>query len=383
MYSQSMSIQVRPVQDKREKKSFLTFPWQIYRGDPLWVPPILAEKEKATDPQRGLFFKNGYAEFFIAWQNGKPVGTICCAEDQAATVFTKSGECMIGFFECVDDYAVAEALLHHAEAWARAHDLKALYGPYHLDREDSRGLLIEGRDRPPVILCGHTPPYYADFFDRFGMQTYSADGLAYAIDINPHSPQIQRLGRLAEKIRARKLITVRGANMQDIEGEIDRILDLANRSLAHLPGFTPWPRSAVETVIYPMKDQVDPELILFAEIDGQAVGWFPGIPNFNEALIHADGLRHPWDYLKVLWYMRRQPECISVKSVLVPPEYWDTGVGVLLFDEMSRRATAKGYKWADLSITGEDNTDTFPLAKHMGAKIYKRYRLYRKEIQYP
>lgn len=53
---------------------------------------------------------------------------------------------------------------------------------------------------------------------------------------------------------------------------------------------------------------------------------------------------------------------------------------MLLFDEMARRLAAKGYKWADLSLTGEDNTDTFPLAHRMDAKIYKRYRFYVKEM---
>jgi hypothetical protein len=47
---------------------------------------------------------------------------------------------------------------------------------------------------------------------------------------------------------------------------------------------------------------------------------------------------------------------------------------------MARRASAKGYRWVDLSLTGEDNLDTFPLAHRMGAKIYKRYRFYRKEV---
>jgi len=62
----------------------------------------------------------------------------------------------------------------------------------------------------------------------------------------------------------------------------------------------------------------------------------------------------------------------------VPPEYWDTGVAVLLFDEMARRAVAKGYQWADLSLTSADNPRTPQLAEHLGAVIYKRYRVYRK-----
>ena len=374
-------IEVRPVRTQHERNIFLTFPWRIYKGDPLWVPPILSERARVTDPKRGSFFKNGYADFFIAWKDGQPAGTIVCAEDEAASRFKGYGECVFGFFECINDQAVAEALLNKAGEWSRAHGLIAIYGQYNLDYEDSRGFLIEGRDRPPALLCGHTPPYYAGLLEGCGMKKWNEDGLAYEIDIDLNSPKVQRLVKLAQKIRERRPdIIVRSANLKDIEGEIDRIWDLTNRALAHLPGFTPWPREAVEQVIRPMVDVVDPELVIFAEIEGRAVGFFPGVPNLNEVFIHVNGLRYPWDYLKLLWYMRRRIRCISIKSVLVPPEYWDTGVGVLMFDLMARRAAAKGYEWADLSITGDENPDTWPLAHHMGARIYKRYRTYRKTV---
>jgi GNAT superfamily N-acetyltransferase len=189
--------------------------------------------------------------------------------------------------------------------------------------------------------------------------------------------------KLAEKIRQRKNIQVRGANLQDIDSEIDRIVELQNRGLAHFTDFTPYTRASVEQMILPMVDIVDPELILFAEVDGKPVGWFPGVPNMNEVLIHLNGLRYPWDYLRLIKYARLKPKCLAIKSVAVVPEYWDRGVGVLLFDEMARRAAAKGYQWADLSLTGEDNVDTFPLAHRMGAKIYKRYRFYQKKLKNP
>ncbi len=75
--------------------------------------------------------------------------------------------------------------------------------------------------------------------------------------------------------------------------------------------------------------------------------------------------------------MRRQPQCLAIKSVLVLPEYWERGVSVLLFDEMAKRAMAKGYKWADLSLTSDDNPYTPTLAQKAGATLYKQYRVYR------
>ena len=370
-------LEIRQVVTAREKEIFLTFPWKIYRHDPLWVPPILSERRKASDPSRGLFFQNGYAAFFIAWQDGQPVGTICCSHENTGDPC----ECSLGFFECIHDYNVAQALFQRAAAWAREHGLTVLCGTYNLDREDGRGILIEGSDRPPVILCGHNASYYGEFFERFGFAKRHDDGLAYAYDLNPNDSKIQRLYRLAEGVRRRKKFTVRPVNMKDIDREMERVLILQNRALEHLPGFVPYSLEAIKAMLLPLKDLADPELILFAEADGQTVGWFPAIQNLNEILIHLNGLRYPWDYVRAWRYRNLKPKCLSVKSVAVLPEYWDTGVSILLFAEMARRAIAKGYRWADLSLTGEENPDTWALAHHMGASIYKRYRFYKKEIQ--
>lgn len=369
-------IQVRRVKDKREKEIFIRFPWWIYSRDPLWVPPILPERRKEADPSTGMFFKSGYADFFIAWEDGNPVGTILCSHDNGGDL----NECSIGFFECIRDYAVADALFREAESWAREHDLRMICGTYNLDRENGRGILIEGWDRPPVILCGHNPPYYAGFFEQYGFVKRHDDGLAYAYDLNPNDPKLQRVFRLAGGVQKRKGFTIRNVDMGDVEGEIGRILVLQNRAMEHLPGFVPYSREAIEGMLLPLKELADPDLILFAEDQGEAVGWFPAIPNFNEAVIHLNGLRHPWDYLRVLKYKNLKPKCLSVKSVAVLPEYWDTGAAILLFAEMAKRAMAKGYQWADLSLTGEANPDTWDLAHHMGARIYKRYRFYQKEI---
>jgi len=294
------TLEIHPVQSSRERSLFLTFPWRIYKNDPLWVPPLLPERRKVIDPRRGVFFQRGEAEFFIAWRGRFPVGTICCAEDRAANAAHPWKDAVIGFFECLDDYAIAQALFEHAAGWARRRGLEALLGPYNLDYEDAYGVLIEGRDRPPAVLCGHTPPYYQGFFERYGFVPAHGDNLAYAIDVNLSAPAIQRVGCLAEKVRQRGHFRIRHADLQNWGEEIDRIHDLINRALAHLPGFVPWPREALQASLEPFRGIADPELILFAETaQGETVGWFPGIPNLNEALIHVNGLRYPWNYLQL------------------------------------------------------------------------------------
>jgi GNAT superfamily N-acetyltransferase len=284
------------------------------------------------------------------------------------------------FFECVADYQVACLLFERAAEWAHSRRLETLYGPFNLDYEDSYGILIEGRDRPPVLLCGHTPPYYQEFVEQYGFRGTRGDNLAYAISLCLDTPQWRLAARLAERLRQRGSIKIRGARLDAWEDEVDTVLNLLNRATAHLPDFIPWQREALQDTLAPFRSIADPELILFAEVGGQTVGWFPAIPNLNEAFIHANGLRYPWDYLRLAWYMRRKPKCLTIKSVLVLPEYWNMGVGVLLIDEMSRRVQGKGYEWVDLSLTSEDNPATPGLADRMGAKLYKRYRVYRKSI---
>lgn len=286
-------------------------------------------------------------------------------------------DCMIGFFEYIEDEQVFLALLDTARTWAQLHGLNALYGPFNLDYEDSYGVLVEGRDRPPVLLCGHTPPYYQIFMEKHGFEPARSENLAFEISVQEETPALRHLAALAARARLRGNILVRPADFSRWEQEGEHVLSLLNISLAHLPDFIPWQRDALMEMLASFRAIADPDLVLFAEVGEKVVGFFPGLPNINEALIHADGLRHWWDYVHLWWYMRRRPACLSIKSVLVHPDYWGTGVAVLLFDETVRRVRARGYRWLDLSLTSADNPKTPMLAERMGARVYKRYRVYR------
>jgi GNAT superfamily N-acetyltransferase len=376
-----MSIEIRPVESAAERRAFLLFPWRIYRRDQLWVPPLLPERRRRLDPAQGLFFqRGGQARLFMAWRGRQPLGTVLAAEDRATNAQRGLRDCMFGFFECVEEYAVAQALLDCAAAWGRARGLESLYGPFNLDYEDGYGFLLEGYERPPALLCGHTPPYYAAFAERYGLQPARGDNLAYAIGLDIASAEWQRLRRLAERVRQRGHITIRAARFERFEEEVDNVLTLLNRATAHLPDFIPWQREPLRALLAEFKQIADPQLILFAEADGQAVGFFPALPNLNEVFQRVNGLRYPWNYLQLAFNLRRQPQSLTIKSVLALPEYWNQGVGVLLMDEMAHRVQGRGYEWVDLSLTSADNPATPLLAERMGARVYKRYRVYRKKI---
>ena len=375
-----MPLDIRPVQTKREQETFLTFPWRIYRGDPIWVPPLLPERRKALDPARGTFFqRGGYAQCFVAWDGSTPTGTICAAEDTLTNAQRGLKDGMFGFFECVNDANTARALLDTAAAWLRARGLQTLYGPFNLDYEDSYGVLLEGRDRPPALLCGHTPPYYQAFMEDYGMQPARGDNLAFALELDD-SPALRQLEQAAVRARRHPTTRIRGARFDRWDEEIDHVHILMNKALAHLPDFIPWQRQTLVDLFEPFRKIADPELILFAEVNGETIGFLPGIPDLNAAFKHANGLRYPWNILPLFWYLRRQPACLTVKSILVLREHWGSSAVMLLMGEMLARARARGYRWVDLSLTSADNPRTPILAERLGARIYKRYRVYRKAI---
>ena len=202
------SIEVLPARNARDRRIFLEFPWRIYKADPLWVPPCSRIAARPLTRRRGCFSSGGRRTSSITWRGGTPVGTICAAEDKAYNAAMHKRECMFGFFECVEDARVAAALNRQAAVWAAGRGLLTLGGPFNLDYEDAYGVLIEGRDRPPVIFCGHAA-YYQAFFEGTGFTALRGDNLAYEVSLDSESPALKKAAALAARIRQRGWITLR------------------------------------------------------------------------------------------------------------------------------------------------------------------------------
>lgn len=373
-----MSVQVKPVRSWMEKRDFITLPWRVYRDDPLWVPPLRQDRKQALDRDTNIFFKRGQAEFFMAYKDGVPAGTICAAHDPHVTEFRHSKEMVFGFFDYIPDPQVFNALLDTASKWGADHGLNRFYGPFNLDYEDSYGVLVEGRDRPPVLMCGHTPGYYQQYMEETGF--YPARPANVALEIPLYTERLDRMQRVATWLKEKNWITVRDADFDHWDDEVARLHVLLNTSLAHLEGHVDWHIDDLNRMLTPFKQIADPELILFADVKGKTVGFLPAVPNLNEHLIHVNGLRYPWNYLQLLWLVRKPTACAAVKSVLVLPEYWNTGVVVVLAAELLERLRARGYEWVDLSITSEDNPNTIIMAEKLGARVYKKWQVYARQF---
>lgn len=375
------------VQTPRDRRRFAGFPWSLYRDDDLWVPPLYRDQIKAIHPLKGDFFRRGGKGvcFMALDSRGRVAGTICAAMDPARNenlrAMGKPSECIFGFLEYRQDPSVLRALIWQARKWALARGLERLVGPFNLDYEDRYGVLVDGWDHPPALLCGHSKPYYREMMENEDFIAYRPDNVAYRVDLDQPNPALDRVMTLAKRVEQGGRISLRGADFSRLDREIDLVYSIINPCLEHLNDYVPFDRQDLADSLKAMKPLADPELILFAQEgpEEKMVGWFPGLPNANETLKTLNGLHRPWDYLRLPALAFTRPRGLSVKSVLVLPEWWARGVSILFFARMRELARKKGYRWIDLSLTSLDNPYTPQLAQRLGATLYKRYRVYARD----
>jgi GNAT superfamily N-acetyltransferase len=376
---ESLTLIVTPVSSLTDLRAYLQFPYDLYRNDRWWVPPVWSEREALVDRVRNPFFQHGEAEFFLARRGGQVVGTIAVGLDRLANQYRHERSAFFGLFESIDDDDVARALFARARQWAVEKGAEALRGPFDLSSSQSGGILVEGHDCPPVVMTGHTPAYYAHLVERAGFARWGADHLAYRLDLTTvdgkPAPLTAQFLRVAEKVMKRFDAHVRVANLADWSAEIERVRLIYNESLASLSDFIPVTADEFARLGEAMRPILDPNFVLFVEVEGRAVGILVALPDINQALRVGSGLRTAWDYFRV-WWQRRKIDCVSFKLLALLPSYRNSGLGAVLYREFAERVRRKGYRWVDLSLTGEDNPQTNRLAAMVGASVYKRYRTY-------
>ncbi len=374
-----MPITIQPVETAADRRAFYRFAFRVYRSDPHWVPHLWPQRRAYLEKQ-AAFFETGEGAFWLAKRGRTVVGTLGTAVDPPRNAALGQRAATFGFFEVVPDYEVAAALWQHAGEWARARGLTRLEGPYSFNTHDEPGFLVEGHGGPPTIMMGHTPPYYAEYAGRFGFEKMK-DTLAYRFELPPSvealSGQHPLLDRIAERVLSRYGPgVIRHPDLARWEQELVPLHRVYNRALATLDDFSPISLAEFSEQALSLRPLLDPELVFIVQIGGQVVGFSLGLPNLMEALRHAGGLRYPWQYLQLARAQRRITG-VSFKILAVDPDFWGIGLEALMFREMARAVMRKGYTWVDGSLTAEDNPQTNKLARRLGARVYRRYRIVR------
>ncbi len=370
-----MSIQIEVIRKSRGLKEFLKFPWKIYRGDPNWVPPLISDQKKLLHPKINPFFKHAQVTRLVARRDGKVVGRICAIDDRAHIEYWQEPVGFFGFFECIEDPEVAEALIQAAADWLKPRGMDYIRGPVNLSTNDTCGLLIEGFDSPPVFMMTYNPPYYAELLEGCGLEKVK-DLYAYKLRKDEVPERVIRVG---EKIAAKADITVRPIKIKNLKEDIEKVRHIYNSAWSKNWGFVPMTAAEFDYTADDLKKVLDPELAYIAEDGDNPVGFSLALPDLNVALKHINGRLFPFGFLKVLHHQRKIKN-IRVITLGVIKEYRGRGIDLLFYLETLRRGVARGYEWAETSWILEDNVPMNKAANMVGAKIYKRYRIYEKAL---
>jgi len=374
----STDLHIQEVQNEEQLRQFILFPWQIYRGDRNWVPPLISRRKSYLDRIKSPIYREGGAALFLAFRGDRLAGTIGVSIDRYANEYRGEKVGHFGFFEAVEDYEVAQLLFDTARHWLCERGMTLMRGPYNFGGNDDPGFLVGGEDCPPVMLEAHTKPYYATMAERYGMVKHT-EGYAYRMD-RPAGGDLEvaippKILRVAEWVQKRAGVTVRHARLDHWDEEITIARRLFNLSLMHLRDHVPASDEQFRSMAMEMKDLLHEDLVYFAEVGGEPIAFSLAIPDINRVLIHGNGGRYPWDWLRMWWYSKRI-DVLSFKIMVMLPQYHGRGLDAILYLNTARAALARGYQWMDMSLIAEENTAVRLLAEKVGGRIFKRYRIY-------
>jgi hypothetical protein len=358
--------------DKRALREFVELPYTLYRNDSYWVPPLRIAVKELLDRGKHPFYANAEAEFFLARRAGRPVGRIAAIVDRAHNRFHNEEAGFFGFFECIDDAAVAEALLTRARQWVSDRGARCFRGPVNPSMNYECGILVEGFDSSPMIMMTYNPPYYPTLMERVGLHKCK-DLFAYI----SRSDQVQteKIERAARRAFAKNGVRVRPINMKDFDGEVARVWEVYSAAWSRNWGFVPMSREEFNQMGKEMKQILKPELVLMGEVGDRMVGFALALPDINQALKPAGGRLFPTGLLKILYY-QRLVNSVRVLALGVVEEHRASGLPAGFYATLVRNAQKLGYGPCEMSWILEDNVLMNRSLEVMGAKRYKTYRIY-------
>lgn len=382
MLKQTTAIQIRAVTTPADREMFLDVPARVYADDRHWVPPLRSDVAKQFAPTNP-FFEYGKLQQFIALDQGaktpQAVGRIVATVNQRLIAGEDQKVGLFGFFECVPDFAIAQALIEAACQWLREQGMTIARGPIDLSTHNNCFFLVDGFDSPPMVMMPYNPSYYPEFMEQDGWHK-AKDAYAYDFPLDKPLPaEFEKAYRIACKSG----VTFRPLRTKGKEFEQDAIslYHLFTRAFANNWSSTPRSEEEFLEEAKALQSLVDPDVFPVAEYNGEMVGFWMGLPDYNIPLKHVGGRLNWLGILKFLWY-RRQIDQGRVIAICSLPEYRRKMVPLALIYLGMQGGIQKGkpYKRAELSWVYEDNFPSRKLIEASGGKIYKTYRIYEKAL---
>lgn len=366
-------ISVVPVKTKKQLKTFVNYPYELYKNNRYWVPPLKRDVYDLLDKSKNPFWEHAERKMFLAYRDKRIAGRICAIVDYNYIEFWDEKIGYFGFFECDDDEEAANVLFDNVKEFHKDKGMTRFIGPMNPSSNDEWGLLIEGYYTSPFIMMPHNFEYYQQICEEVGLRK-AKDLYAYYID-SKDAP-FEYLERLCSIVRRRvQDMKVRPVNINDFAGEIKRIKEIYNDAWSRNWGFVPMTDAEFNLIAKNLKPLIVPELIIIIEIDNVPVAVSLTVPNYNMVLKKLNGRLGPMGMLKFLYYKNKIKEG-RLMVMGVRKQYRKMGLESLLFLESFRAGQQLGYIGGELSWVLEDNYPTNNTIVKMGGKLYKKYRIY-------
>jgi hypothetical protein len=375
-----MTLEVRATPIGGDPRAFLDVVDDIYRGDPCWVRPLDMEVRDRLGPDNP-FFQHAEATVLTAHRGGRCLGRATAQVDREHLARHGDDTGFFGYLDTVDEAEVARALLEQAAAWLRSRGMKAMRGPFSLCINDEIGCLVEGFDSPPTIMMPHHRPYQGGLIEAAGLRK-NKDVLAWHYEVGD-IPDRARKAHAA--VAGMPEVTARRVDMANLQRDVRVIMDVFNDAWSDNWGFVPLTEAEIRKLASDLRLLVVPDLTRLVEIGGEPVAVAVTLPNLNEAIGDLHGKLFPFGIVKLLWRLKVRGVrsgrvlILGIKKKLRQQRRYG-GLSTFLYVETHLAAARLGLRTGELSWTLEDNTPVNLGIKFMGGRVYKRYRIYEREL---
>lgn len=367
-------MEIIHVTNKALTKQFVELPYTLYAKSPHFVPQLRADEYKKITPSKNPFYEHARIELWIATSGGRTVGRIAAIHDDLHDKTHDERVTWFGFLEA-EDAAIAAALLAKVEAQGRAWGSDVVRGPANPSLNESAGLLIDAFDQDPVLLMPYNPPSYPGYIEAAGYRKVK-DLLAWQVEVSEANDRIRKI---ADRAARRHGITVRTLEMKRFEEDLQLMTALYREAWIDNWGFVPPTDAEVRHTAHDLKPIIDPRMVLFAEMNGRAVGVAVTLPDANQVLKKMNGRLFPFG---IIHFLRKKSIITGLRLILlgVVPDARKLGLYPLLIAHSHHNAVLGGYKVAELSWTLEDNELVNSGIEATGGRRYKTYRVYDKPL---
>ncbi len=372
-----MAVSIREVEDRADRKRWVRFPYDHYRQDPCWVPPLFADELAYFDPRRNPAFAVNRVRQFLATSGNRVVGRVCASVNALESEKLGYRRGRFGWFESVEDAEVAGRLLEAARGWLRGEGCTEMTGPQGFTDLDPEGLLIEGFERLPTVSGSYNPPYYERLLQGFGLHP-DADYVEYRLRVPQESTLLERLRKRYAGGDRYRVVTCR--SRRELLRHAPAVWDLLEAAFASLYGVVPLTPAQREYYTKKYFGFLDPDFVkLPFSREGELVGFFVGMPDLSRAFRRAGGRLLPFGFLPILREYRR-PETVDFLLAGVKPGEPSALITAVTLVDMYDTLRRRGVRFMETNRELEANTTVNRIWLNFEREHFRRSRVYQMAI---